>query len=93
MGIYGGFNGTETLRTQRNPSANVTRLSGDIGATRDWADNSYHVVVGSYTNSTAVLDGFTIYAGNANVTALTYFLGGGMYNSIRQSDPGKFDLQ
>jgi predicted outer membrane repeat protein len=80
VGIYGGFNGTETLRTQRNPVTNVTRLSGDIGDTRDWSDNSYHVVTGGGTNSTAVLDGFTIYAGNANVISSSYFLGGGMYN-------------
>jgi hypothetical protein len=79
VGIYGGFIGTETLRSQRDPVAHVTRLSGDIGTTRDWSDNSHHVVYASYTNSTAVLDGFTIYAGNANVSSLTYFLGGGMY--------------
>ena len=31
VGIYGGFDGTETLRSQRNPAVNVTVLSGDIG--------------------------------------------------------------
>ena len=31
------------------------------------AENSYHVVTGSSTDETAVLDGFTITAGNANV--------------------------
>ena len=30
------------------------------------AENSYHVVTGSYTDKTAVLNGFTITAGNAN---------------------------
>lgn len=79
VSIYGGFNGTETLRTQRNPVANATRLSGDIGATHDWSDNSYHVVFGKSTNSTAVLDGFTIFAGNANGNSLDYNYGGGMY--------------
>src|SRR5215475_1262798 len=44
VGIYGGFVGTETLRSQRNPAANVTILSGDIGTPGSAADNSYHVV-------------------------------------------------
>jgi hypothetical protein len=33
LGVYGGFNGTETMRSQRNPAVNVTTLSGDIAAT------------------------------------------------------------
>jgi parallel beta-helix repeat protein/predicted outer membrane repeat protein len=40
------------------------------------AENSYHVVTGSGTDSTAVLDGFTISGGNATGES-----GGGMYNS------------
>src|SRR5262245_30687683 len=62
--IYGGFAGTETLRSQRNIAANPTILSGDIGAVGSNADNSYHVVSGVGTNNTAVLDGFTITSGN-----------------------------
>ena len=40
--IYGGFTGviTETLLSQRNYTANVTILSGDITGT-----NCYHVVI------------------------------------------------
>lgn len=30
VSIYGGFNGTETLLSQRNPTANATVLSGDL---------------------------------------------------------------
>ena len=29
--VYGGFKGDETAVTQRDPVANLTRLSGDIG--------------------------------------------------------------
>ena len=68
VGIYGGFAGTETQRDQRDPVANVTLLSGDIGGTGT-SDNSYHVVTvdGSVTLS-GVLDGFTITAGQADGT-------------------------
>ncbi|MGE5251193.1 MAG: hypothetical protein ACM3QS_13390, partial [Bacteroidota bacterium] len=79
VALYGGFAGTETLLSERNPAANVTVLSGDIGAAGDPADNSYHVVVGSGTDNTAVLDGFTITAGNASVTEENG-TGGGMLN-------------
>ncbi|NQT03477.1 MAG: hypothetical protein HQ580_15730, partial [Planctomycetes bacterium] len=44
------------------------------------ADNSYHVVTGSGTNETAVLNGFTIIAGNANKFGLLHGTGGGMKN-------------
>ena len=60
VGVYGGFAGNETSRNQRNVGANVTTLSGDIGAPGSNADNSYHIVTASGVDSTAVLDGFTI---------------------------------
>lgn len=44
------------------------------------AENSYHVVTGGGTDSTAVLDGFTITGGNANVFESGIDSGGGMYN-------------
>ncbi|MFA5873963.1 MAG: choice-of-anchor Q domain-containing protein [Anaerolineales bacterium] len=75
VALYGGFAGTETARNQRNPAANVTTLSGDIGTAGDNSDNSYHVVTGA---TGATLDGFTITAGNANGQYPNYF-GGGMY--------------
>ena len=69
VGVYGGFLGTETSRNQRNPTVNVTTLSGDIGTAGDASDNSYHVVTADSTvTATAVLDGFTISGGNANGT-------------------------
>lgn len=41
------------------------------------SENSYHVVTGSYTDETAVLDGFTIAGGNANGAI---YKGAGMFN-------------
>lgn len=81
VGIYGGFAMTETLRSQRNWLVNVTILSGDIGAAGNNGDNSYHVVTtDSGTDATAVLDGFTVTAGNANGSSDPDDRGGGMYN-------------
>lgn len=76
--VYGGFLSGATQLTQRNPSAYPSILSGEIGTYVN-SDNSYHVVVGSATDSSAVLDGLTITNGNGNGIAGNG--GGGMYNS------------
>ena len=78
VSIYGGFAGIETLLGERDPATNVTTLSGEIGAAGA-SDNSYHVVTGGGADSTALLDGFTITAGNANGSSPDDG-GGGMYN-------------
>jgi len=79
VAIYGGFDGTETGLDQRDWTAHETILSGDIGTPNNLSDNSYHVVTtGSGTSQTAVLDGFTITGGNANVYPND--TGGGMNN-------------
>ncbi len=80
VAIYGGFNGTETLLTKRDPVANPTVLSGDIGDVSYSADNSYHVVSAGGVDNTAILDGFTIAAGNADGTD-PFDRGAGMYNT------------
>lgn len=71
VGLYGGFAGTESAREQRDWAANVTVLSGDVGADDVfngiyWIQggfNSGHVVDGQGTDATAVLDGFTVSQG------------------------------
>jgi hypothetical protein len=65
-------------------------LDGDVDpddipqflVTNNYAENSYHVVTGSATDLTAVLDGITITAGNANGDSASHNRGGGMYNNV-----------
>lgn len=67
LSVYGGFDGTESRLEQRDPAANETILSGDLGVQNVVIDNSYHVVTAASTiAATAVLDGFTIQSGYAN---------------------------
>jgi hypothetical protein len=93
VAVYGGFAGTETTYDQRDPTANITILSGDIdnddtqtpiitdlSTVEGNTTNSYHVVTGA---TGATLDGFTITAGNANTSGNACpgtGCGGGMYN-------------
>jgi GH25 family lysozyme M1 (1,4-beta-N-acetylmuramidase) len=66
VAIHGGY--APGGSAEPNPATYPTILSGDIGILGDNSDNSYHVVTGSGTDSTAVLDGFTITGGNADGT-------------------------
>jgi len=99
LGGYAGFG--QPSPNHRNIAAYETILSGDLADNDgpdfvNYGDNSYHVVTGSGTNSTAVLDAFTITGGNAdayqsnsglnNMTLIPPIpfdpkkWGGGMYN-------------
>jgi predicted outer membrane repeat protein len=70
VGIYGGYAGNGAADPDvRDVSAYATILSGDIGAQGYEYDNSYHVVTGSGTDSTADVDGFTITGGMADAMA------------------------
>ncbi len=83
--VYGGFAGTETSLSQRNPVSLVTILSGDIDGDGTLNNNSYTVVYSRDLDSSARLDGFTISGGNADnpdsSTASEYHSGGGWFNN------------
>ena len=96
-GGYAGFG--EPDPNARDVELYETILSGDldgndidiIDINHPWdllteptrGENSYHVLTGSGTNATAVLDGFTITAGNANALSFppspAYDRGGGVF--------------
>ena len=90
VAIYGGLAGTEDPVTfnlaDRDFQANQTILSGDLAGNDgpDFAnndENSYHVVTGSGTGATAVLDGVTVTGGNANGSTDADKRGGGIVNT------------
>ena len=61
--LYGGFNGTETARSQRDFRANETILSGNIGDPNDDQDNSFSIIDArnfSLIGLPGLIDGFTI---------------------------------
>jgi predicted outer membrane repeat protein len=66
VSLLGGYEGYAAADPSlRSPGSTVTTLSGDIGTAGDNSDNSYHVVSASSVDATAVLDGFTVTAGNS----------------------------
>ena len=82
-GGYAGFG--EPDPNARDVNIYETILSGDLSGddSPDFAnngENSHHVVRGSGTNETTVLDGFTISGGNGRRVG-GKFNGGGMYNA------------
>lgn len=64
--LFGGFAGTETSLSQRNPLLNITTLSGDIGTGGVNTDNTYHIITAYNLNFTTTIDGFRIMDGNAS---------------------------
>lgn len=98
--LEGGYAGSGPNPNERDVEKYKTVLSGDLMGNDieftnrwdlildpTWSENSYHVVTGSDTDATAVLDGFTITAGNANAVYQydKNAIGGGMYN--KQGSP------
>ena len=72
--LYGGFAGTETAASQRNPAVNVTILSGDLDNSGSATAGDANTVLRTIGRSAAcVIDGFTVTRGNGYKAA-------GMYN-------------
>ena len=94
VALYGGYAGDgEVDPDARDVTTFVTVLSGDIDkddsvdsngvvttSTNISGNNAYHVVTGSGTDATTVIDGFTVTAGLANGSS-TDLTGGGMFNA------------
>ena len=91
VSLYGGFDTSDAVLTDRDWENNVTVLSGDIDGndikdsngvvittTNIISDNAYHVVTARGVTETAVLDGFTITAGHANREGASDAHGGGI---------------
>ncbi|MBO6516528.1 MAG: hypothetical protein JJ975_08250, partial [Bacteroidia bacterium] len=85
VGLYGGFTGTETDKSQANPMINRTILCGDVGVAGDSTDNLHHIIVISAgtedVDSNLVLDGLIIRDGNANGNTKTKYNGEDVYRN------------
>lgn len=85
VALYGGFLGlaSETELADRDHLYHRATLSGDLlgddDTTGNSSENAYHVLTGSGTDSTAILDGFNIEAGSANGVS-PYDSGAALYN-------------
>mgnify|MGYP000241745560 CR=1 FL=1 len=92
--VYGGFNGTETMLSQRDWRVNETILSGDIGVVGSNSDNCYTTLVGPVGTASTVInysliDGLIIQDGNSNGSNIDITrYGGGFFSTdyVAQTD-------
>lgn len=82
--VYGGFNGDETSREQRDWKTNETILSGELQNDSDSSNNAYHVMMGpdgalGANLNYSLIDGLIIEGGHADGSL-----------SLRQADGGGF---
>ena len=74
--VYGGFSGVETQLNQRDPSTNVTVLSGDY---QQGGNRCYHVVYLEEVSSACLIDGCSISDGQADSSSQFNNMGGGIF--------------
>lgn len=89
--LYGGYTGNESVPNERDVIHYNTILSGDLNGDDNSfsnnAENAYHVIAAGYITQATTIDGFTVTAGNANVTedfmgvSLGHQFGGGLISN------------
>lgn len=79
VSLYGGFDGTEKLREERNWTENESILSGDIRIPGDSLDNSYNVITAISVDASTTLDDFTVQHGKAGNPTPPFDRGAGLY--------------
>ena len=70
VSFFGGFSGIENSIQERSIQQHKTIISGDIGVLNDLSDNAFHLFETDQTSSVftliPVIDGISMYGGNAN---------------------------
>jgi cysteine-rich repeat protein len=79
--IYGGFDGTESSKNERNWSTNPTILSGNIGDEGVFTDNSTTVLIFGSVGADTIVDGVIVR--DAGINSFTIFTTGSASPIIR----------
>ena len=90
--VYGGFLGGEATLGERDPVANLTRISGDLNGNDNpsvastYSENSYHLVT-CQTGTLGLIDGFELRGGNANGASASNLDKGGAIICLASQSP------